>query len=295
MKRDNAASISTPFLNQLSDEQLRQLLLAQMDAEELDVELIRSITSALARREEYDADDLGSSDNKIIDDYAQVYPLGPSLFPDGYERDANNHEEKTKISYEKKRPKRLYRTALAIVASVAVLFGTTVITGAHGVDFWGSIVHWTAEVFGITQGLPGEKTIHQEQDDAFEHLRLLLIKHGISQQVVPNYIPEGYILVDTREENTYEGTYYLCVLQSESNEILLRYLLIDSVLQEKYYPVDDSAPEIYTVQGIDHYILTNESTYVAYWANGQLMCTISRVPEREELYKMINSIYTEDK
>ena len=50
---DGKSQASTPHqLEEWSDEQLRQLLLAQMEAEEVDVELVRSITAILASRGE---------------------------------------------------------------------------------------------------------------------------------------------------------------------------------------------------------------------------------------------------
>ena len=50
--------------------------------------------------------------------------------------------------------------------------------------------------------------------------------------------------------------------------------------------------EIYIKNGIEHYITTNVGEYRAVWSNSGLICEIHCVPTREELIRMIDSIYS---
>lgn len=57
------------------------------------------------------------------------------------------------------------------------------------------------------------------------------------------------------------------------------------------YEKDFDDPEIYKANGIDHYIMTNMGEFLTVWQVGSLEVSISGVPTREELVKMIDSIY----
>lgn len=61
----------------------------------------------------------------------------------------------------------------------------------------------------------------------------------------------------------------------------------------RVFAKDDGSPEIYTKNGIEHYIFTNEGSYRATWLNQNVQCEIIKVVEKAELLKMIDSIYEE--
>ncbi len=58
---------------------------------------------------------------------------------------------------------------------------------------------------------------------------------------------------------------------------------------------DSSVSEVYSFAGVEHYISTNRSNYLALWVNKGWECGISGVSSKQELVRMIESIYSEEK
>ena len=57
------------------------------------------------------------------------------------------------------------------------------------------------------------------------------------------------------------------------------------------YSKDEGEPEEYKIGGDTHYIMTNCGKYFTVWRNGTLECGIAGVDSRDELIKIIDSIY----
>lgn len=186
------------------------------------------------------------------------------------------------------RPKRFrWGLAAAVIAAIAVL--TTV---AYATGLLGWIGQWDEEHFYFTQDAEAEETelVITQPDEPFSLLKEALAYYDAPENIVPTYVPEGY---------TYEGFEYW-VLESYAafdlyytngtNTISFSYILYSSEPSEQYSK-DTGDPEIYTVNGIDHYILTNAGKYYAVWQRDSFECSTHGYDSREELIKTIDSMY----
>ena len=285
---DGKSQAFTPHqLEEWSDEQLRQLLLAQMEAEEVDVELVRSITAILASREEEKGHEIEA--HSAYKTFQQEYAGTPALFP---EASANAETAVKGNSVPRQyRPHRFIKAVIVAAVIMALFLGTTIVANASGLNLWGIITQWTADVFGITEDGADYESIHHGQRDEYYHLRTALSEHGVYQSVVPNYLPEGYSFLDLTIDSTFEGTFIRCVMSNGNNKIILRYVVSNTEQPNRYYAIDEIDHEVYSTGGVEYYIMTNESEYFVSWTNGNTVCDISGLLNYDDVILMIDSIY----
>lgn len=190
----------------------------------------------------------------------------------------------------KKRMHWSLRTAAAVLAVVLCLFTADITASAFGVDLWQTIVKWSGETFGFA--VPTEKeTYYGELPEQLAELNETILEHGFaSKNLLPAYIPDGY---DQASVVTTEDNYCMditCMLSNGSNSIILQYrLYFDG--GNSTFEKDLTDPETYTAGGIQHFIATNEDEFVAVWQTNDIECSIQGVETKDELIKMIDSIY----
>ena len=291
MDNERSNPITNEHLSEWSDEQLRQLLLTQMDAVNVDVDLVRCITTILAKREEENGHEIDP--HIALKSFKQEYETTPALYRlDEIENEVAHPQDSH--SQSNIRARKLVRLVAVAAVVAALLLGISIVANASGLDLWGVVTRWTDDVFGITREEPGIRTIHKEQTDDFYHLKKNLEEMGISHVVVPNYIPNGYVFASTNYSDTYDGFYAECILNNGENDIILRYWISSSNQTYHFYSINESEPEIYVRNGIEHYIMTNEDEFIVSWTNENLLCDISGLQSYDELIRMINSIYEKD-
>lgn len=285
---DGKSQASTPHqLEEWSDEQLRQLLLAQMEAEEVDVELVRSITAILASREEEKGHEIEA--HSAYETFQQEYAGTPALFPEASASTEMATKESSVLRHH--RPQKIIKAAIVAAMIMAFFLGTTIVANASGLDLWGIITRWTKDVFGLEAESSRSSSIHHEEFDAYEHLRLSLAEHGVYQPVVPKYLPEGYSFQDLTTDATFEGSFIRCVMNNGNNKIILRYVISNSEQPIIYYTKDDVLPEVYYTHDTEYFIMTNEQKYVVSWTNDNIVCDISGLLNHDDAILMIDSIY----
>lgn len=272
---------SRAFLSKLDDQQLRQILLAEVESDDTDVDLIRNITAVLESRDYAGMGiDVRESYQSFVENHSEDMPLYDELL-------------KLDDSPKKRKPVRFSRLArIGIVAAVILSFVivTTGIASAAGIDVWGAITRWTAKTFGVTLGNT-EKTIDMNvSNDACQDIRQILLRYGITENTLPYYLPDGYKLYDSSEVETYVGTVVTAVYRSETGEIVFLYT-INPPESSTMYPKDQEEPLTYEYSGVNHYIFENENEWVTIWQRNDIRCQISGVSSKEELLKIINSIY----
>ena len=285
---DGKSQASTPHqLEEWSDEQLRQMLLAQMEAEEVDVELVRSIAAILASREEEKGHEIEA--HSAYETFQQEYAGTPALFP---EASANAETAvKGRTVPRQYRPHRFIKAVIVAAVIMALFLGTTIVANASSLDLWGIITRWTKDVFGIRGESSYSSTYHQEELDVFYHLRTALADHGVHQAVVPSYLPEGYSLQAMTIDSTFEGTFIRCVMSNGDDEIIFRYVISNSEQPIIYYAKDDVVPEVYFAHDTEYFIITNEQKYVVSWTSENIVCDISGLLKYDDVILMIDSIY----
>lgn len=283
---EQSSNNSRSFLSTLSTQQLRQILLAEVESDETNVELIRNITAVLEARDYSGTDiDVEASYKDFLSDHAMDKPL--------YDIDMVGEEEPTPSPKRKPvRTTRLARLALVAAIIMAILLGTTVVASAAGYDLWGAITRWTSEIFGLATGKELAETARGKYDNTpYSELEKCFLNKGIEPNVLPKYLPKGYEFLDAASTDSYEGIVITGIYSStDDGEIILSYVISAHDIST-LYPKDDGEPNVYEKCGIKHYLINNEGKWGAVWETDNIVCRINGVTEKTELLKILDSIY----
>ena len=284
-RMEQSSNNSRSFLSTLSTQQLRQILLAEVESDETNVELIRNITAVLETRDYSGTDiDVKTAYNAFHSDHAMEQPL--------YDIDMAGEEESTPFPNRKYvRTSRLARLGLVAAIIMAILLGTTVVASAAGYDLWGAITHWTSELFGLATGKEPIEIARGKNDNApYSELEDYFLNQGLDLNVIPKYLPEGFRLIDVTSDETYEGIIIAAAYSRADKKIILSYIIGNQNTSD-LYPKDTDEPEVYERSGVKHYLIFNEGKWGAVWEADNIVCRINGVTEKTELIKMLDSIY----
>ena len=88
----------------------------------------------------------------------------------------------------------------------------------------------------------------------------------------------------------YEILFIFCQLATEDDSITIQYTIYENDNCQVDYQKDESSPEIYQINNIKFYIVTNFGTYSATWISDNTEGMIYGISSKDELIKILNSI-----
>ena len=265
----------------LSTEELRNILrqdsmLDEGDAS--DTEGILAISAILSEREQkeapVDVDSAWAAFQKEYRPFTDPEPL--------YALDTKDDVEHRARSRRPRFMKRLI--GLAAVIALILAMGT-VTAYARGYDLFGYVAKWSRDTFRFVNA---EKTTVP-----FYNLSGTLSVDGITEQVVPKWLPEGYGEDHAQRE---EGPLYVkYVSRCYIGENTLR-MTVSHYNSEyhgnRIYETDPTVPpEIYEAGGVENYLMMNGGYWRALWRVGDLECSILGKVSLDEMKRIVDSIY----
>lgn len=268
-------------------------------ADVCDLEAIMEITEVLARREREKPSGLYPDPDAAWSRFEQVYlpQVGSRSAvlatetavesPVKQTRNPRKHPQRTRNF----KP-RSHRVATIAAVLLLCLFTTSVTTAAFGFDWWDSFIRWTSETLGFVDA--SDKAVEPETvPEILQELQDVFLDLGYGPwNLTPTYLPVGFDEGEIMTSTTEQYSTILCQITDGSEYILLQYRLYGSnALGNAAYEKDLDDPEIYVAGGIQHYITTNMGKYKAVWKTGEIECGIFEVKDKNELYRIIDSIY----
>ena len=189
-------------------------------------------------------------------------------------------------------PNRIFKTVAAVVAIALVLtVGSTLTAKAFHIDIWSKFASWTKEVFQFADSAQGTTAVNPEKEYNAElkSLQDALNDHTVTEKLVPTWMPEGYKSKDLRVASTPRVLNIYAIYEKDGSELVVKVRQTIGVPADQVEKSDDLL-EIYTVDSIDYYIFSNNTTLQAAWSFGEFECIIGGSISLEEMKKMINSI-----
>ena len=181
---------------------------------------------------------------------------------------------------------------VAVVAIVCVALTTAAVSAkAFAPDFWEKVACWTKEFFRFesmsdgTEGREPDKEVNMELNS----LRDALNVNNASEGLMPNWIPAGYSCVDIKTQESPKTRTISAIYEKDGERLLIK---IRQALGGEQYQVEKSEDlvEIYSVDGMDYYIFSNNETLQAAWIVGDCECFLSGKITMEEMKRIIDSI-----
>ena len=181
---------------------------------------------------------------------------------------------------------------VAVVAIVCVALTTAAVSAkAFAPDFWEKVAIWTKEFFrfeGMTDGTEGKEP-DKEDNQELDSLRNALDKYNISAGLMPTWIPNGYKCKDINVKETPKVLSVSAAYEKDGEQLFIR------IRQEFGSPPfqiekNENLIEIYTVDGVDYYIFSNNKNLQTAWIVGEYECLIIGKLTLEDMKKVIDSI-----
>lgn len=276
MESNNVTSIRQ-MLEQMSTEQLRDMLDRELHTEPVNGDSIRLIRSILRDR----------NGNITVE-------MTPNL-----ERAWEKYQRDTDKIWKASRRTRWIRSwtlRAAAAAAVFVLLLVPILPQEVGAEsLWDALVRWTTEIvefFGPKDN--AHRIVEYEfktDNPGLQQVYDAVVGLGVTDPVVPMWLPEGYELVELDIENYPVKNRVHSRFQTDDGSIIF-FVDIYSVDVARKYQKDEDVVDSFECGGIVHKIIQNFDLTAVLWSRGCTECYLSFDCQEDELYRILKSIYT---
>ena len=189
-------------------------------------------------------------------------------------------------------PNRIFKTVAAVVAIVLVLtVGTNITAKAFHINIWSKFASWTKEFFQFADNAQGTTAENPEKEYNAElrSLQDALNDNAVKEKLSPTWMPEGYKSKDLRVAKTPRVLNIYAVYENNGERLIIKIRQTIGVPANQVEK-SDGLLEIYTANGIDYYIFSNNANLQAAWSIGEFECVIGGNIALDEMKAMIDSI-----
>lgn len=292
------------YLSRLSTKELESILRA--DAESLNTvndEAISYILEVIEQREHEHPSGSFPDVDSSWKEFQIIYNT-----PEGADRSLYPAEDEDDLSKPANLPKSLkrrreFRRPLIIAAIIVLLIASmTIPVAGHG-NLLEVIGSWTADQFTFIVTRQHRNSDLGEADtskanisdpQAGGELRQVLQEHGITETVVPSWLPDGFELigeVSVQEYPDFGKVDFYATYSNGSDSCTMSITQSFNSTQGYTYEKISGEPEIYVVENVEHYIIQNSESIMAAWHCENLETSITATFSKSDLERVIDSIY----
>ncbi len=264
------------------------------DDASLDVDLIQHIMAILDVREPVVVDPVPSLKifkGRII-----------SLADIGEEQANRPHVVPVQVASKKKRLTQ--RFALVAAAVIVMLFvGSTLVASAFGVHLWDYVIHWGKETFQIGPGAnnstitanemspTGQQSASIVKQQKFETMSDALQAFD-SPIDAPKWLPDGFVFYTAEKLPGDQRKSLTAVYKADGKTLMFNACIYTTEEAAYSYEINESSGESITIAGNTYYLMSNMDQNRIVWVKGNTVYSINGDVEKEDLIKMVGSIYT---
>lgn len=273
MKEKNI-SFSREELEKLSTLELDQILRAELDSDTPERETVLLVLSILEDRD----------------------PTNSQKCPEGAEEawdDFVNRTNYSKQPIEKTiRKTRKWFLPVAAAAAIVLILLISVPQAVEAENIFAIFGRWTRDLFSLSDGIEnqdGGDYIFQTDHEGLQQVYDAVVEQGITDPVVPSWIPDGYELKEFRKLSYDEGPKVYARLEKGEHYIQFVAEVHVSDCSNKYTK-DEPNAEVYSLMGVQYYIVRNIDTWKSIWNIGGAECSLITNETEDVLYQILNSI-----
>lgn len=273
MQRNNLTSVQE-MLEQLPTEELRVLLDRELHTESVNDNSVRLILNILKERQK---------------------DLQVDVTPAMEEAWGNYQRETDKIWKRSARSRRIRSWALraASMAAVLVLLIAVLPQQAGAQMLWERMMRWTdsfLEFFGPNDNVQTLEYEFDTDNPGLQQVYATVVEMGVTEPVVPMWIPEGYELVECRIASTPAKESLMTSFAAGQKNLVFNVDVYKTEVSRKYQK-NDADVEVYELNETEFLIMKNIDLWTVVWAVDKIECSFSIECQEDSLYEILKSIY----
>lgn len=157
-------------------------------------------------------------------------------------------------------------------------------------EVWEVFARWAKETFSFVSSEDVEVS-DPAADDELEYTSLqdMLERNNRPYDMVPTWIPDGYVLERLEKDITPVQEIYRAYFVDGEKELMIR---VQTYMPSDVYNVEieEGGAEVYEAAGIEYYIISNVDQIRFVWIANSYECNVSGDLSIDEVKKMIDSI-----
>lgn len=228
----------------------------------------------------------------ILKDREPEYPLRLSARE---EASVKRYQQKRhKTTYPQIRIKRLLSLAASLVLILTLLF-TVAPQKAEAETFWEMlqrITHTVLEYFSPRDAFDEaeQNYVFQTNNPGLQQVYDSAVKLGITEPVVPMWLPEGSELTECSLTSTPMAKGIYSCFSYENKEIIYKLDIYSGEPAHQYYK-DETHYESLEWEGATYHITRNKELWVVVWEKDKIECLLTVDCQEDTLYRILRSIY----
>ena len=187
---------------------------------------------------------------------------------------------------------RKTRKLLILAAVLIVLFSAVSVT-AFGNTFFRTFAQWTSQIFhmGTSQSATiGYNDLAVGESRTYDTPEEMLADFGIQGQLLPAWLPEGFVLYECKAERMIPGLRLKIVYYNGDIPLSSQYVQLNHA-DELDVEKDSVTVSLKNWGGIRHYVISDINSEKVVWTNGDFECRVAGNISIKELQKVVASIY----
>ena len=258
-------------LNLMASDELRAILHAELEREVPDDDLVIAILHILEDRE-----------------------------PDALEPATAKEEAAWKVFqkrvHARKKPLHFGRKSLvnaAVLLLVVGLLFAVIPQEAKADNWWDRLTRWTDDFFGFfreEETFDAEIYEFQTDNPGLQQVYDAVVEMGVTEPVVPMWLPEGYELVECTVVATPIKTCTYARFSNTDKECVLQFNVLNGETAKDYFKNDVDVQKL-EKGGMMHSLVQNMEQWTVSWTKDNIECAFTIDCPEDVLREIIGSIY----
>ena len=202
----------------------------------------------------------------------------------------SKHNTSSKQSIHKRRWLAGIAAAAAVVCIVVVSVSPTV----RAESLLDVLFRWTSSVFEFftpdqDASNPPVEIVFETDNPGLQQLYDKVTELGVTEMVVPMWLPEGFVLLDLKDSPMPGGRKVHVEFKNGSNSVLITYRISTDISPK--VEKEETGVEVFEAGEISHFIMDNDEYFSVTWSVDGVECLLNTNLAKEDLYTIIKSIY----
>ena len=195
-------------------------------------------------------------------------------------------------------PKRWYQHWMLKAASVLLVLGILFFSlpAAEAKNVPEVLTWWSDSLFQFFR--PNSKPnieayVYKTDHPGLQQIYDAVTEAGVTVPIVPMNLSDEFKLTELKIFPSPDDISIHTRLTNNHNDILFTIIAHNQQAMLQHEKKDESIT-VWSTAGIDHYVLSNNNTWIITWVTENIECSITTDCPEEDVYKLINSIYTSE-